>query len=96
MGKAIASAVREVIYALERSGGKDGQVCVYVAGEWDGVDLTIAIACPESANSPVPTEAGLAAIARSERLTELAGGTLVRGFKEGMALFGLAFRWLPS
>jgi hypothetical protein len=28
-------------------------------------------------------------------LTELAGGTLVRGFKDGMALFGLAFRWPP-
>lgn len=95
VAQAIASALREVLYAIERSVGEDGGARVYVAGDWDGIDLTLAIACQEAASVPVPTGAGLAALTRSERLTELAGGTLVRGVRDGMALFGLAFRWVP-
>lgn len=92
MALAIAAAVRELAYAIECAAEAVGGVSLYVAGEWDGVDLTIALACPEAAQAPVPSASGLAAIARADLLAALAGGTLVHGVRDGRALFGVAFR----
>lgn len=91
--QAVAAAVRELIYAFECAVGAGGSVSLYVAADWDGADLTVALACPEAAASPVPCATGTAAIARADLLVALSGGTMVRGIRDGRALFGLSFGW---
>lgn len=68
---------------------------IYFGSEWDGERLMMAFASRELISSPVLSAPSARSFTRAVDLSQALDGELVRGIKDGMMVFGAAFRWRP-
>lgn len=88
----VAVLVADLVLACEGAAGP-AVPRVYVAAGIEGSDLVLGVACPEAAAGPVLAGVSAAAYVRASNLSILLGGPLVRGVRDGLALFGATLRW---
>lgn len=87
--RALLAIVGELVAMVEADAPAERRVRLFLASEVDGGLLTLAFAAHGMDDAPVLGAAGARSLRRAEHLALLAGGDLVRGFRDGMMLVGI-------
>ena len=93
---ALAAVVREIAHVAERCVRPSIPLRLYLAIEWNGAQLVVALACPEAAATPVPSAGAAVSLAAAQRIAAAAGGSLVRGVREGTMVFAVMLDWVET